>query len=87
MSRKYGNQPTPPSDKAIFNPGNFRNTGDHTRSAAAATMFIGWSVAVTSNGASGAVTVIVDGDQVRVAKVGAPAGDAAAVGQSGQAGK
>ena len=30
---------------------------------------------------------IVDGDQVRVAKVGAPAGDAAAVGQSGQAGK
>ena len=25
-------------------------------------MFMGWSVAVTSNGASGAVTVIVDDD-------------------------
>ena len=39
-----------------------RSTGDQTRSAAAATMFIGCSVAVTSNGASGAVTVIVDDD-------------------------
>ena len=45
----------PPSDSAIFRSGNFRSTGDHTRSAAACTMFIGVSVIRQSIGASGAV--------------------------------
>ncbi len=31
-------------------------TRDHSRSAAAMQMFIGWSVIITSTGASGAVT-------------------------------
>ena len=60
MSRKYGNQPTPPSDSAILRRGYLRKTGDHARSAAACTMFIGCSVAVTSNGASAEVTTIDD---------------------------
>src|SRR5215210_1272725 len=54
-SRKYGIQPMPPSDRAILRSGNLRRTGDHTRSAAACTMFIGVSVMRQSMGASGAV--------------------------------
>ena len=54
-SRKYGTQPMPPSESANFRFGNFFIAGDHTRSAAACTMFIGDSVISTSIGASGAV--------------------------------
>ena len=50
----------PPSDRATRRFGNLRNTGDHTRSAAHCTMFIGCSVIIASIGASMAVIVICD---------------------------
>ena len=50
----------PPSDSATCRFGNFRNTGDHTRSAAHCTMFIGWSVIIVSIGASIAVMTVCD---------------------------
>ena len=50
----------PPSDSATCRSGNFRSTGDHSRSAAHCTMFIGCSVIITSIGASGAVMASVD---------------------------
>src|SRR5947209_6056181 len=59
-SRKYGIQPMPPSDSAIFRFGNFRSTGDQMRSAAACTMLIGVSVIRQSIGASGAVITSCD---------------------------
>ena len=40
--------------------GNFLNTGEKMRSAAACTMFIGESVIITSTGASSAVTTNFD---------------------------
>ena len=40
--------------------GNFLNTGENMRSAAACTMFIGCSVIITSIGASGAVIASFD---------------------------
>src|SRR3954451_8548807 len=61
-SRKYGIQPMPPSESAIFRFGNLRSTGDHTRSAAACTMFIGVSVIKQSIGASGAVITSCEDD-------------------------
>src|SRR5580700_6370075 len=61
-SRKYGIQPMPPSDRATLMFGNFRNTGDQMRSAAAWTMLIGESVINTSIGASGAVMTNSDDD-------------------------
>jgi hypothetical protein len=53
-SRKYGIQPVPPSDSAIFRSGYSLIGRDHNRSAAAWTMFIGWSVIITSGGESAA---------------------------------
>ena len=46
----------PPSHSAIFRSGKFLITRDHSRSAAACTMFIGCSVIITSGGASTAGT-------------------------------
>src|ERR1700739_4592610 len=54
-SRKYGIQPVPPSESAILRSGYSLMGRDHSRSAAACTMFIGCSVIITSIGASGAV--------------------------------
>ena len=50
----------PPSLSAYFSFGNFTGTFDHTKSAAACTMFIGESVISTSIGASSAVMTIFD---------------------------
>src|SRR5262245_16905462 len=50
----------PPSLSAYFRRGNFCGTFDHTKSAAACTMFTGDSVMSTSIGASGAVITIFD---------------------------
>src|SRR5579863_792338 len=61
-SRKYGIQPIPPSDNATFRSGNFRSTGEKSRSAAHWMMFTGWSPMSTSMGASGAVTTREDDD-------------------------
>src|SRR5947209_3534091 len=52
----------PPSERAKRRDGNFRNTGDHRRSAAPWTMLIGWRVINTSIGASGAVITSDDED-------------------------
>src|SRR5258708_24961925 len=57
-SKKYGTQPVPPSDSAIRMSGKSLITRDQRRSAAAEQMFMGWSVIMTSTGASGLVTVI-----------------------------
>src|SRR5205807_4965269 len=54
---KYGIQPVPPSDSAMRIGGKSLMTRDHRRSAAAEQMFMGWSVIITSTGASGLVTV------------------------------
>src|SRR5262252_4037580 len=51
-SRKYGIQPVPPSDSAIFRSGNSLMGRDHSRSAAADTMFMGCRVIITSGGES-----------------------------------
>src|SRR5262249_12704761 len=51
-SRKYGIQPVPPSESAIFRSGKSLMGRDHSRSAAAETMFIGCSVINTSGGES-----------------------------------
>ena len=59
-SRKYGTHPMPPSDRAILMFGNSLSTRLHTRSAAACTMVIGWSVISTSTGASGVVMASFD---------------------------
>src|SRR5665213_1042172 len=59
-SRKYGIHPMPPSDRATFRSGNLRSTGDHTRSVAAWTMFMGWSVIRQSIGASSEVMTRAD---------------------------
>src|SRR5688500_16193297 len=59
-SRKYGTQPMPPSLSATLRFGNFLNTGDHTRSAAHFTMFIGCNVIIVSIGASIAVITVSD---------------------------
>src|SRR3954449_3457969 len=59
-SRKYGIQPMPPSDSATLRSGNLLSTGDHTRSAAAWTMFIGVRVIRQSIGASGDVITSCD---------------------------
>ena len=45
----------PPSERATLRSGNLRSTGDHTRSAAACTMFIGVRVIRQSIGASAEV--------------------------------
>ena len=50
----------PPSDSATLRSGNLRSTGDHTRSAAAWTMFIGVRVIRQSIGASAEVITISD---------------------------
>src|SRR5579875_1887566 len=52
----------PPSDSATRRSGNFRRTGDHSRSAAHWMMLMGCSAMSTSNGASGAV-IIRDEDE------------------------
>ena len=52
----------PPSDRATLRSGNLRRTGDHTRSAAAWTMFIGVRVIRQSIGASGEVITTSDDD-------------------------
>src|SRR5271166_11274 len=54
-SRKYGIHPVPPSDNATLRSGYCLIGLDHSRSAAACTMFIGCSVIITSIGASGEV--------------------------------
>ncbi len=41
-----------------------RRTGDHTRSAAHFTMFIGWSEIIVSNGASMAVMTVSDDEPI-----------------------
>lgn len=61
-SRKYGIHPVPPSDSAIFSVGNSLMGADHSRSAAACTMFMGCSVIMTSIGASGAVIASLPDD-------------------------
>ena len=48
----------PPSERAILTSGNLLIAADQNRSAAACTMFIGWSVIITSGGASTAETTI-----------------------------
>src|SRR6476659_10180499 len=50
----------PPSLSAYFSFGKFTGTFDHTKSAAACTMFMGESVMSTSIGASSAVITIFD---------------------------
>src|SRR6267143_5748710 len=50
----------PPSDNANFSVGNFRSTGDQSRSAAAWTMLIGCKLISTSMGASTDVTTRVE---------------------------
>src|SRR5262245_61643678 len=52
----------PPSLNAIRNVGYLRSTGDHTRSAAACTMFIGCNVISVSTGASIEVITTCDDD-------------------------
>src|ERR1019366_9575775 len=52
----------PPSESATFRSGNDRSTGDHTRSVAAWTMFIGWRVIRQSIGASEEVITRADED-------------------------
>jgi len=50
----------PPSERATLRSGNFRSTFDHTRSAAACTMFIGVRVIRQSIGASSEVMTSAD---------------------------
>src|SRR6266480_341309 len=50
----------PPSDNEMRRSGNFRSTGDHSKSAAHCTMLTGCSVISTSIGASCAVTTNED---------------------------
>src|SRR5947207_13244801 len=52
----------PPSDSETLRSGNFRSTGDQSRSAAAWMMLTGWSDSSTSMGASDAVTTSCDDD-------------------------
>ena len=52
----------PPSERANRRSGNLRSTGDHSRSAAAWTMFIGWRLIITSIGASAEVITSCDED-------------------------
>src|SRR5574340_957438 len=59
-SRKYGTQPMPPSDSDTLSSGNWRSTGEKSRSAAHWMMFTGWRPMSTSMGASGAVTTSDD---------------------------
>src|SRR5271157_579126 len=61
-SRKYGIHPIPPSESDTFTEGNFRSTGEKSRSAAAWMMLTGCSAMSTSIGASGAVTTSEDDD-------------------------
>ena len=59
---KYGTQPDPPSDRAIFRPGYRLGTVDHKRSEAAIDVFMGCMWIITSIGASGALTTICPDD-------------------------